>query len=47
MNIPMQKKKIDTLLHDCNFGVQETRQRSKDLTLAQQLVAYGLWAAPA
>ena len=38
----MQRKKADTLLQDCNFGVQKTtRQRSRDLTLAQQLVAYG------
>jgi hypothetical protein len=36
------EKKIDTLLHDCNFRVQKTtRQRSKGLTLAEQLVSYG------
>ena len=34
-------EKKSTLLHDCNFRVQETRQRSKDITLAQKLVAYG------
>jgi hypothetical protein len=37
-----EKKNRHTLLHDCNFRVQKTtRQRSKGLTLAEQLVSYG------
>jgi hypothetical protein len=40
------EKKIDTLLHDCNFGVQKTtRQIIKGSHLGS--AACCMWAAPA